>query len=136
MDFIVDMLKPNSLADVFVYALFFVALGILFTMPEKNEFPMYLLFGLIFCCIIDFMRQQVIDTGGRFPIPGSEPKGFFTFLLHIAMGMLPFITAGMIRRRGRKGAASIPLAILGGLIGCLYALMAFAAPETIYSAIF
>jgi hypothetical protein len=81
------------------------------------------------------MRMRVQANGGRFPIPGSDAKGFFTFLLHIAMAMLPFITAGMIRRRGRKGAASIPLAILGGIIACLYALMAFVSPS-IYDKMF
>jgi hypothetical protein len=128
MDFFVDLLRPGSLADVFIYAIFFSILGVLFTMPEKNEIPLYLVFGVIFCCIIDLMRMRVQASGSRFPIPGSDPKGFFTFLLHIAMAMLPFITAGMIRRRGRKGAASIPLAILSGIIACLYALLAFASP--------
>jgi len=135
MDFVIDLLKPASLADVFIYVIFFTALGVLFTMPEKNETPMYLLFGIIFACILDLMRTRVVEAGGRFPIPGSDAKGFFTFMLHIAMAMLPFITAGMIRRRGRKGAASIPLAILGGVVACLYALLAFASPS-IYDKIF
>jgi hypothetical protein len=135
MDFVIDLLKPASLADVFIYAIFFSALGVLFTMPEKNEIPLYLLFGIIFACIIDLMRMRVADNGGRFPIPGSDAKGFFTFILHIAMAMMPFITAGMIRRRGRKGAAAVPLAILCGLIACLYALFAFVSPG-VYDKIF
>jgi hypothetical protein len=135
MDFVIDLLKPASLADVFIYAIFFSALGVLFTMPEKNEIPLYLVFGIIFCCILDLMRMRVAASGGRFPIPGSDAKGFFTFLLHIAMAMMPFITAGMIRRRGRKGAASIPLALLGGVVASLYALLAFVSPG-IYDAIF
>ena len=135
MDFVIGLLKPASLADVFIYVIFFSILGVLFTMPEKNETPMYLLFAMIFCCIVDLMRTRVVEAGGRFPIPGADAKGFFTFMLHIAMAMLPFITAGMIRRRGRKGAASIPLAILAGVVACLYALLAFAS-TSIYDKIF
>lgn len=135
MDFFIDLLKPASLADVFIYAIFFSTLGVLFTMPEKNEIPLYILFGIILCCILDLMRMRVAATGGKFPIPGSDAKGFFTFLLHIAMAMLPFINAGMIRRRGRKGAAAIPLSILGGIVACLYALLAFASPS-VYDKIF
>ena len=131
MDFVIDLLKPASLADVFIYAIFFATLGVLFTMPEKNEIPMYLLFAMIFFCIIDLMRMRV----EKFPIPGSGEKGFFTFILHIAMAMTPYITAGMIRRRGRKGAASIPLAILAGIVASLYALLAFISP-TIYDKMF
>jgi hypothetical protein len=136
MDFIVDLLRPGSLADIFIYAIFFTALGVLFTMPEKNEIPLYLVFAVIFACIVDLMRMRVQANGGRFPIPGADAKGFFTFILHIAMAMIPFITAGMIRRRGRKGAASIPLAILGGIIGCLYAMLAFISANTVYDKIF
>jgi hypothetical protein len=134
MDFVIDLLKPGSLADVFIYAIFFSALGVLFTMPEKNETPLYLVFAVIFFCIIDLMRMRVQANGGRFPIPGSDAKGFFTFILHIAMGMVPFITAGMIRRRGRKGAASVPLAVIAGIVGSLYAMLAFVSPS-IYSKI-
>ncbi len=135
MDLIAKLLLPHSLADIFVYVIFFSALGVLFTMPEKNETPLYLVFGIIFGCILDLMRVRVAESGGRFPIPGSDAKGFFTFLLHIALAMMPFITAGMIRRRGRKGALSIPLAILCGVVASLYAAVAFIAADTIYAKI-
>jgi hypothetical protein len=131
MDVILETLRPQSLADVFIYAIFFTVLGVLGAMPEKNETPMYILFGLILLCILDLMRTRV----ERFPIPGSDDKGFFTFIIHIAMAMFPFIVAGMIRRRGKKGAAAVPLAILGGLLGSLYAAMSFIAPEALYGAL-
>lgn len=128
MEMVINLIKPQSLADVFIYAIFFCVLGVLFTMPEKNEFPMYLLFAIIFCCIIDLMRTRV----AKFPIPGADNKGFFTFIIHIGMSMLPFVTAGMIRRRGKKGAAAVPLSILAGIIACLYALLSFMTPDMLY----
>jgi hypothetical protein len=95
MDLVTSILKPSSLADIFVYLIFFGALAVLFVMPEKNETPMYLLFGIIFCCILDFMRTRV----DRFPIPGSEPNGFFTYNLQISMALITYKNARMIMRR-------------------------------------
>lgn len=130
MDAIVDLLRPDALAHLFLYVLFFLGLVLLFVMPEKNEIPQYLVFALIFIVIIDFLRTR--DPNG-FPVPGAEHNGFFTFLIHIAMAMIPFIVAGMTRKQGRKGGAVIPIGLLTGFIAGLYALLSFVAIPMVYN---
>jgi len=128
----ISLIQPNSLGDVFIYILFFGALIASGIMPEgKNSQPIYLMFAVIFCCVVDLLRGSVAS----FPIPGFDNEGFGTFILHIMMGVFPFIAAGMARTEGRKGGLAVPVLILMGLIGTVYAFGSFVAPDAFYNAL-
>jgi hypothetical protein len=129
MDAILNILRPDSIGDFIIYTIFFLSLVLLVVIPEKNETPLYIVFGIIFLCVVDLLRTQT----NNFPIAGFDNKGFGTFLIHIAMGIAPFIVAGMVRKHGRKGGSVIPIGLLMGFIGVLYALGSFFNPELFYN---
>ena len=129
MDEIMNVLRPDTLGAIILYILFFLSLALLFVIPEKNEMPQYLIFGLIFAVVVDFLRAR--DPGG-FPIPGSTHKGFFTFLLHIAIFVLPLVGGAMTRKQGRKGGAALPVGIFTAFIAGAYAVIAFLSPNSLY----
>ena len=54
-------------------------------------------------------------------------------LIHIVMAIVPFIIAGLVRIRGRKNRAVIPMAFILGVIGMLYAIGTFLAPTALYA---
>lgn len=130
MDEILAILRPDSLGEIIIYVIFFMALLMLFFTPEKNEQANYLTFGIMFCALIDLARGR---TGGPIPIEGFDDTGFGTMLIHIYMAIIPFIIAGLVRIRGRKNRAVVPIALVLGVIGMLYAIGTFIAPGTFYA---
>lgn len=132
MEDILNILRPDTLADYFIYGIFLLSLIATAVIPEKNDQASYLMFAVMFCAILDLLRQQ----GANFPIPGFDNQGFATFLIHVIMAIFPFIAAGAIRRRSRKqGALAVPICLLLGLIGTLYAIGSFLVPQTFYGAV-
>jgi hypothetical protein len=121
MDQIGNILRPDTVAAIFLYILFFLGLVLLFVIPEKNETPQYLVFGMVFLVIVDFLRARSTD----FPIPGSDNQGFFTFLIHIAIAIMPLIAGTMTRKQGRKGGAALPVGLLTFFIGATFAILSF-----------
>ncbi|QPC80556.1 hypothetical protein G4Y79_12615 [Phototrophicus methaneseepsis] len=126
-------LRPETLGDYFVYLLIILNFVVLTLTPEKNDYANYLILLVLFCCVIDLMRGS---NGAIMPIEGFDNYGFGTMLLHIIMGIIPFMAATAVRLRGqRKGRLSIPLAIVAGITGSLYAVFALTAPQIVYSSI-
>ncbi|MCU0511469.1 MAG: hypothetical protein MUE40_02760 [Anaerolineae bacterium] len=123
MEAVLNLLRPESLAHIFLYVLFFLGLVLLFVIPEKNETPQYLVFAMLFMVIVAFLRTRAAP--GSFPVPGSENNGFFTFLLHIAIAIAPLLAGTMARKQGRKGGAAIPVGILTAFVGGVFALLSF-----------
>lgn len=137
LDTIVELLRPDTIGDFFIYVIFFLSMLLLFVTPEKNDTPNYLTFIVLFACVLDLLRgnPSVQDTIS-IPEPwGLSDEGFFTYLLHIVMFVFPLIAGGMTRRKGRKGGAALPVALLIGLIAGVYAIGTFLAPDAFYSAI-
>lgn len=128
IDDVIAILRPETLGDLFIYISFLGALIATALIPEKNDGPMYLMFIVMFMAVIDLLRGD----GSALPIDGFDNQGFGTFIIHIAMGILPFIAAGMVRRKGRKGGAAAPFMIMLGFIGVVYAIGAFAVPDAFY----
>lgn len=139
---IVAILRPDSLSDIFIYAMFFLSLITTAIIPEKNVQAPYMMYGVLLFCIIDLLRGRDgsgLSSMGTFYVGGESifsDTGLVTFTIHIGMFVFPMIAAGLIRQQGRKGGAAIPLSILIGLIGGMYAIMSFVAPEAVYGKIF
>ena len=85
--------------------------------PEKSQQSQYLMFFVVFLAVLDKIRQASTDL----PIPGLENDGFATLLVHVGMFIFPLMAAGLIRGAGRKDKRGVPVGILIGLIGGLYA---------------
>lgn len=114
---IAEILLPGNLADIFIYLIFFGSLLMVAFIPEKSASSQYMMFFVIFCALIDKVRQAT----DQIPIPGLDNDGFATMLLHICMFVFPLMAAGLIRGRGRNDKRGVPIGILIGLIGGLYA---------------
>lgn len=124
------LVRPDSVGDIFIYTIFGIALISLFPMPDGNDSAQYLLFGVIFICIIDLLRGD----GSNFAIPGFDNRGFGAFLIHVLNFVFFFITAGVVRGNTKQKAGPVPvLAVLGGIIALLYAAASFFATDAIYA---
>jgi Sec-independent protein secretion pathway component TatC len=133
---VLAILRPDTLADYFIYFIFLLAFVQLLVTPERNDQVVYLVFFIIICCVLDLLRQA---DGSGIPITaevaGIRPfadEGFATFLMHLAMAVLPFINAGLIRRKDRTGKLAVPIALLSGMVGTVYVFAAFFAPQIVY----
>ena len=133
------ILRPDVLADYFIYFIFLLAVVQLLITPERNDQVVYSVFVIIICCVLDLLRQS---DGSGIPITaevaGIRPfadEGFATFLMHVAMGVLPFINAGLIRRKDRTGKLAVPIALLAGMIGTVYAIGTFFVPNILYTGV-
>ena len=116
-DVIANILLPQNFADIFIYLIFFLSLLMLALIPEKSQQSTYIMFVVLFFALVDKIRQATNDL----PIQGLDNEGFATLLIHVGMFVLPLIAAGLIRGRGRNDKRGVPVGILIGLIGGLYA---------------
>lgn len=114
---IAEILLPGNLADIFIYLIFFGSLLMLAFIPEKSGTSQYMMFFVLFLALIDKVRQAT----DQIPIPGLDNDGFATMLIHIGMFVIPLMAAGLIRGRGRNDKRGVPVGILIGMIGGLYA---------------
>ncbi len=138
---IIAVIRPDSIADLAIYLIFILSIIALATIPEKNVLSPYLMYIVLLCCVIDLVRTAGAVPGGlnRFRIGGESllsNTGFLTFLIHIIMFTFPLVAGAMVRRQGRKGGLALPLCMLVGLIGGVYALASFFAPAAIYGKMF
>jgi hypothetical protein len=139
---IITALRPDSLADIFLYLILFGSVAALATIPEKNVLSPYLMYAVILAVIIDLFRGggDLLGSLGNIRI-GGEPilsnRGLLTFILHIIMFALPLMAAGLVRRYGRKqGALAVPMCLLVCLIGGFFAVISFFAPSVVYGRMF
>lgn len=124
------IVAPQSIADIFIYTIFFLSLLMLALIPDKNQLPTYLMTAVIFLCMIDKIRQAT----NQIPIAGLENDGFATLLIHIMLFVFPLMSAGLIRGTGRKDKRGMPVGILISLISGLYAVGSFLLVSTFYGA--
>lgn len=126
---VVEIIRPETMGDLFVYGIFLLSMLNLAFIPEKNDLPVYLHYAIILMCILDLLRE-----GAALPIEGTGDTGFFTFMLHIGMFLAPMVSAGAIRLpKGKRGTNySRMIAILVTMIAMLYAVGSFAQPALFY----
>ncbi len=127
---VVEIIRPETMGDLFVYGIFLLSMLNLAFIPEKNDLPVYLHYAIILMCILDLLRE-----GAALPIEGTGDTGFFTFMLHIGMFLAPMVSAGAIRLpKGKRGTNySRMIAILVTMIAMLYAIGSFAQPALFYN---
>jgi hypothetical protein len=112
-----EILLPQNIADIFIYLLFFLSLVMLALIPEKSQQSNYIMFVVLFLAVLDKIRQSMTNR----PFEGLENDGFATLLIHVGLFVFPLIAAGLIRGPGRNDKRGVPVGILMGLIGGLYA---------------
>lgn len=142
---ILEVLRPSSIGDIIIYLIIIILFVTTIVLPDKNDQANFFLLAALFASFLDLLRgsdgQLFAGTGAAYFGGGSGylgfgDSGFATLLLHVVMAIGPFIAAGLMRIRTRRGRMAVPLSILAGIIGSLYALGAFFAPETFYAAVF
>jgi uncharacterized membrane protein (UPF0136 family) len=106
----------NALWSIFLYIIFFFALFTLFTMPDKNMVPTMLIAVVLLCAVI-----AKISLAASRPI--FQERDFGMMIINIATSVLPFVVAGMIRRGKSRQVTAVPLAIITGIAGSIYALL-------------
>lgn len=102
--------------SIFLYIIFFLALLTLFTMPDKNMVPTLLIAGVLLFTVI-----AKISLASNDPI--FRRREFGMMVLNVAIGVLPFIVAGMVRRGKVRRSNTQVLSILTGIFGTVYFLM-------------
>ena len=103
----------NAVWSIFLYIIFFLALLTLFTMPDKNLAPTLMIAVVLLCSVI-----AKISLASNDPI--FRQREFGMMIINVAMGVLPFIVAGMIRRGKSRSTTATPLSIFTGIIGTVY----------------
>jgi hypothetical protein len=139
---LIAILRPDSLADIMVYAVLILSILTLAAIPEKNVVPPYLIYVTMFCCVIDLVRGaggNTVPFLNRFVIGGENllsNRGFLTFMIHIIMCLFPMIAGAMTRKHGRKGGYALPLGLTTGIIGGMYVIGGFFLADAVYAKIF
>lgn len=119
MEEIVALILPKQPIDILLYVIFILALINLAILPDGNGTPGYLLTGVMLAAVVAKVDLiQFVDVENFF-------KPLFTIILGIIMTVLPFMAAGLTRKRGRKGGASVPVSIIVGILGGLFTLGLF-----------
>lgn len=123
-------LRPQSLADILVYMVFFLSLITTFLLPDGNDLAANLLYGTIILALFN------ITVGVEWYDDADLLRAFPAFAARICMFLLPFIAAGATRVRKNKGKIAMPVCIVAGVIGLLYALGTFLAGPAMDAVLF
>jgi len=116
---ILTLLLPGSgqilVWSIFLYIIFFFALIMLLTMPDKNMVPTLLTAATLLFAIVGKLSVSANNVKGGRPIIGS--KDFGMFVINVGMVVFPLIALGMIRARKNK---TVGPAIITSLTAAVY----------------
>lgn len=116
-------LKPDSIADFMTYTIFFLALMTSVSLPDDNGQATNLLTAVMILAIFEML------VGQRWAVASAPlEQAFPAYIVRVSLFLLPFIAAGSVRPKGKKGRFGLPLAIIIGVIGLLYAIGSFVVP--------
>jgi hypothetical protein len=101
--------------SIMLYIIFFLGLITLFLIPDKNMFPTLLTATVLLLAVVAKVSLASSD-------PILRRREFGMMIINVAMAVLPFIVAGMIRSGKRPSKAPGP-ALLGGIVGMIYFFM-------------
>lgn len=121
-----ETLKPTTIADFMAYIIFFLALITTMTLPDDNAQSTNLLYGTMLGAIFEMTVGQEWATFSA-PLEQALPA----FIVRIALFLFPFIAAGSVRVKGKKGRYGLPLSVVIGIIGLLYFIASFIVPTLI-----
>lgn len=117
-------LRPDSLADIVCYIIFLLALITSMLLPDDNAQSTNLLYGTMLLAIFE------ITVGQTWAVRSAPlEQAFPAYIGRVCLFLLPFIAAGSVRVKGKKGRAGMPLAIVIGILGLLYFIGSFVAPQ-------
>ena len=116
------ILAVRDVWDVFIYVMFFMTLLTMILIPDKNMQPTTLMTIVLLLTIVDKVRPH---DGGAFLIEGFDNGGFGTEIIHMGMAILPYIAGALVRGRTQKERRAMPVGILTGVIGSVYAIAFF-----------
>lgn len=120
-------LQPDSIGDILIYVVFFLALITTFLLADGNDLAGNLLYATIVLALFN------VTVGQQWYENPDIVRALPAFIARVAMFLLPFIAAGAARSRKKKGKAALPLAVVTGVVGLVYAVGAFAVPEIMNS---
>ena len=123
-------LRPETLADILVYIVFFLALLTTFLLPDGNDMAGNLLYGTMILALFN------ITVGVEWYNDSDIVRALPAFIARVCMFLLPFVAAGASRTRKNKGKAALPLAIVAGVVGLIYTVGTFALPEVMDQVLF
>ncbi|MDQ7027332.1 MAG: hypothetical protein Q9P44_17445 [Anaerolineae bacterium] len=113
-------LRPDSVADILVYATFIGSILVLALLPDGNDRAQYLLFATMLFCVVDLLITQSILIN-----EGESTNALFAFIVHVGIFVFPAITVGSIRKGKKKPGPAIMMCLVTSLAGGLYLLMTF-----------
>lgn len=123
-------MRPDTLGDILVYLVFFIALITTFMLADGNDLAGNLLYATIVLALFN------VTVGPEWYNDSDIVRAFPAFVARVAMFLLPFIAAGAARSKKNKGKMALPLSILAGVIGLVYAIGAFALPSLMDQVLF
>lgn len=123
-------LRPETLADILIYIVFFLALLTTFLLPDGNDMAGNLLYGTMILALFN------ITVGVEWYDSPDIVRAFPVFIARVCMFLLPFIAAGAARSKKKKGKAALPLCIVAGVVGLLYTVGTFVLPEVMDQILF
>ena len=123
-------LRPDSVADIILYLIFFLALITTMLLPDDNAQASNLLYLTLLLAIFD------LTVGQLWYNDPDIVRAFGAFIARVGLFLAPFIAAGSARTKGKKGRMGMPLSAVIGIIGLIYFLGAFLVPNIIFRVMF
>jgi len=110
-------MRPDTIGDILLYVVFFLALITTFALADGNDMASYMLYGTMILALFNLTvgQEWANDQSG-----GVYSKAFIVFGTQVALFLLPFIAAGSARSKKKKGKAALPLSILAGVVGMIF----------------
>lgn len=113
-------LRPDTIADILVYAIFVGSFLVLALLPDGNGRAQNLMFGTMGMCVLDLLVAQNILVN-----QGESTSALFAFIVHVGMFCFPAITVGSVRKGKKKPGSAIMMSVILSVIGALYLLLTF-----------
>ncbi|MFN8377302.1 MAG: hypothetical protein U0452_01420 [Anaerolineae bacterium] len=101
----------NMLWNILLYAVFFLSITAILTMPDKNMVPSLLMGAVALAAVIAKLSTSAIP-------PLFPKREFGMFLINVMIFVFPLLTAGIIR--ARKKGRSVMLCVITGVLGGMY----------------
>jgi len=126
LDGFLQTVKPETIADFMCYIIFFLALITTMTLPDDNAQSTNLLYATMLGAIFELTVGQEWANVNQ-PLEHALPA----FIIRVGLFLLPFIAAGSVRVKGKKGRYGLPLAVVIGILGLLYFIASFVVPGAV-----
>lgn len=114
-----DTMRPDTLGDILAYVVFSLALITTFTLADGNDMAGNLLYATIVLALFN------VTVGADWFSHPDVAYAFPAYVARVTMFLLPFIAAGAARSKKKQGKLALPLSVLTGIVGMVYAVGSF-----------